>query len=395
MPRARRTARLTTILLGATLLGTMAAPIARAGEISAVDVVTPNPAPEANHTFNIAARPLSNVQDTGGTLTFYLDGSVTPEDGCSALDPGAWGNYAYCAVGTLLDAGFHTVKVEYTGTALIDPSSREVEFTVAPDVVHATAFQQYLTFYPVKDGYRDKVIISGERQEPSTATVRIYAPSGSLIKQVGFADASTPFAYAWDGRNAAGAVRAEGKYKITVTFIDAFDNSLTAVGFVTLSRKKLIWHTKTIERTGKSADDGGGHFGGAYVFADKSYIKIIPNGGDGQAAWDFTIPSAVAYDSLVFKAYAKHQRSTGDTTSVGLFDFTSGCSLGLPAPDTTCFGGLHPLGNASGTTAWFRSASVLSGFRYGRLVTGVVYGTKKVTYVYKVQLVVKYATLGY
>jgi hypothetical protein len=398
MPRARHRARLTTILLGAALLGTIAAPVARAGAVSAVEVAVPtSPDPEANHAFNIAARPVSDVHDVGGTLTFYLDDAVDPLPGCDAIDPGEWGNYAYCAIGaTDIPAGTYTITVQYSGTALVDGSSGQASLTVAPDVVHAVAFQQYLTFYPVRDGYRDKVIISGERQEPSTATVRIYAPSGALIKTVAFAEASTPFAFAWDGRYSAGGVRPEGKYKVTARFVDEFDNSLTAVGFITLSRKKLIWHTKTIERTGASADDAGGHLGAAYTFAGESYIKFIPNGGDGQAAWDFTIPSAVVYDSLVFRAYARHQRSTGDATALGLVNFTvPGCPVGLPAPDMSCIGGLHALGNASGTTAWFSTGKLGNAFHAGRFVRGMVWGTKKVTYVYRVQLVVRYATLGY
>jgi hypothetical protein len=398
MPRARRAARFTTLLLGVALLTSISVPVVRAGAVSTVEIRVPSPDPEANHAFNIAARPSSDVHDAGGTLSFFLDDAVDPLPGCEAIDPGEWGNYAFCAIGaTDLAPGTYTITVEYSGTALIDASSGQTSLTVGPDVVHALAFQQYLTFYPIKDGYRDKVIIGGERSEPITATLRIYSPAGALIKTVGFAEATTPFAYAWDGRYTAGGLRPEGKYKLTVTFVDEFGTTLLAIGFVNLSHKKLIWHTKTIERTGKSADDSGGHIGTAFTFAGSSYIKIIPSTGSGQASWDFTIPSAVAYESLTFKAYAKHQRTTGDTTFLGLENFAvPGCpTLVASLPPPSCFGGKHAVGNSSGTPAWFSSGSVLSGYRYGWLVRGIVYGTKKVTYVYRVQLVVKYATLGY
>jgi hypothetical protein len=327
-------------------------------------------------------------------MTFSLDGATI--DGCVDVEVGD-DNRGFCE-NLSLEQGQYTIKAEYSGTGTIDPSSTEGTLTIGEDLVHGQAFQQYLTFYPVKDGYRDTIAISAERGEPITATIRIYGPKGARIKTVTFAEGTTPVSYRWNGRYASGALRPEGTYGITVTLVDAFGTTAVAVGSVKLSHKKLIWHTKTIERAGDTADDSGGHIGSAFIYSGHTYIKIVPSTGSGQASWDFAIPSATVYSSLTFKAYARHDRTTGDGTVLGLENFTvPGCPTVVASlPDISCFGGRHPLGNAAGTTDWFSSAKVTSAsYRYGRLARGIVFGTKKVTYVYKVRLVVRYATLGY
>src|SRR5690242_8310584 len=248
MPRAPQRSRLAVVFAGSLLLAASLAPVARAGAASTLTLLLPSEVPEAHSTFNVAARVDNAPVDDGGTMTFSLDGVAI--DGCVAVDVGD-DNRGFCQ-NLSLEEGQYTIKAEYSGTATIDPSNAETTLTIGPDLVHAAAFYQYATFYPVSDGYRDSVILSGERYEPSTATVRIYSPEGTLIKTVAFAQAATPFGFAWNGRFNSGALRAAGKYKVTWTLVDAFGTTAIATAYVYLSHKKLIWHTQTLERTGKS-----------------------------------------------------------------------------------------------------------------------------------------------
>jgi hypothetical protein len=393
----RGATRFTTVLLGAVVLAAGLAPVVHAGAISSVEIVVPSPAPEAHHAVNIAARPSSDVHEAGGTLTFSIDDVVIP--GCTALDPGAWGNYAFCAIGASdLAPGTYTVHVDYSGTGSIDPSSGETELTIVADAVHAVEVGLSLTtFYPIPDGYRDKVRVQGFRQEALSGTIRIYNPSGTLIKTVAVASGTGAYFYDWDGRTSSGNVRDAGTYKVVQTLGDGFSTK-AFTSFVYLSHKRLIWHTKVIERTGDSANDAGGHVGSTSEPAGSPAIKLMPGTGDAQAGWLFTVPGATVYKSMTFKAYAKHTRTTGDTTRLGLQDFTK---LYPCVPDIAalwpvgCFGGFHAVGNTSGTTAWFATAGLGNNYRWGHTVRGIVFATKKVTYVYRVQLVVKYATLGF
>ena len=104
--------------------------------------------------------------------------------------------------------------------------------------------------YPYRDGYRDRVAIRGRlgRQAQSL--------SGSSIRPARWSRTSASararrarYAYEWTGRNAAGAILPEGKYKIVQRLKDTADNVKTATFYVTLS-KKLIWSKSTITLNG-------------------------------------------------------------------------------------------------------------------------------------------------
>ena len=52
-----------------------------------------------------------------------------------------------------------------------------------------------------------------------------------------------PYTYIWNGRNAAGTILPAGKYRIVQTLTDTALNLGLATFSVTLSKKKLAWHS--------------------------------------------------------------------------------------------------------------------------------------------------------
>src|SRR5262249_5475256 len=154
-------------------------------------------------------------------------------------------------------------------------SNAQTQLTIVPDTVHASPSVQYTTFYPVKDSYRDTVAIRGTRDEPVSVSIKIYSPTGSLLKTASYASATTPYSYAWTGKNSGGTIYAEGKYKIVQTLKDAFGTTKVLTSYVTLSKKKLYTYTATISKLGSSVSAKGGFNGGSVTLSTASgYARL-------------------------------------------------------------------------------------------------------------------------
>jgi hypothetical protein len=81
-----------------------------------------------------------------------------------------------------LNVGVHPMLVTYDGNSDYAASSKTFDLHVYNDLVDARAVgRNYSTFYPVKDGYRDWVTISGNRIEPISALIRVYSPGGGVV----------------------------------------------------------------------------------------------------------------------------------------------------------------------------------------------------------------------
>ena len=129
----------------------------------------------------------------------------------------------------------------YSGDANYDPvTSNVVTLTVVADIVDAIAEVQYSTFYPVKDGYRDTVRISGYRYEEAFRVKLDQDPQ--RVGQEG-SPSTCPkdrgrSAFAWNGCSASGSVLPAGTYRLSHTFDSEDGGHLVVHDEVRLSTKR-------------------------------------------------------------------------------------------------------------------------------------------------------------
>ena len=225
------------------------------------------------------------------------------------------------------------------------------------------------TFYPYKDGYLDTVAIHGSRIEPLAVAIRIYGPTGKLVRSTSYGRAAGGYAFGWNGRSNSGATLAAGKYKVVQTLIDAHGNHRAFTNYTTISTKRLRFTTVTIARTGKAY---------SAKFAD------LPSGaGYGYA---LTMPSATMYKAITVKIQGK---SSIPLASYGAQNFTR-CSVGA-SWFSSCF---DFLGNFPPSVAWVSHSATAARYHHGHTVrVGVFAAPGGSASIYKVEIVVTYGVL--
>jgi FlgD Ig-like domain len=293
--------------------------------------------------------------------------------------------------------GVYTLTGTYSGNTWSNGSNAQTQVTVVADTVHASPSVQYTTFYPVKDSYRDTVAIRGTRDEVVGVTIKVYSPSGSLLKTVSIASGTGAYNYNWNGRNSAGTIYASGKYKVVQTLKDGAGATKVVTSYVTLSKKKLYTYTKTITKKGSSVTAKGAAVGGKVTLSTTSgyaklYAPTLFTSWAG-AGWELTLPSATIYKSFYVRVYGRHSGPMGDT-SVSAQNFASCPYVAGSSWDVSCFDAPAQLSSTSGTTLhYYKTANLSSSHRAGtkvRVSVSSYYGT---TYIYKAQVVVTYQVL--
>jgi hypothetical protein len=302
--------------------------------------------------------PSTEAADATGTLSVYdngvLIGSKSPQAGTASFSFSG------------LSAGSHTLKLAYSGDATYASGESETKLEILPDIVESTGVGvSATTFYPYKDGYRDSVAIKGNRQEPASVSIRVYSPSGTLVRSASVPKATGSYSYAWNGRTSSGSQLAAGKYKVVQTLTDATATKRTVTSYVTLSSKRLVYTSTTIERT--------------YSQASKRTSSWI--------AWQFTVPAATVYKSMVFSVYGRSRTVPGG--SIGAQDFAVCPYSTYWSP--TCVTRSADLGIS---TAWYSRSLHTTYDRHGRYVRGYAWadyaGTAQVS---RARLKVTYGVL--
>ena len=360
--------------------------------------LTVPPVADANQPFTITANVSSIAPIApGATVTFRKVGSATPICTVAAGDP-----TTSCLVpGQAI--GSPQFTAEYSGNAdTLGVTSSPTTVTVVADTARATGVGvQYTTFYPYKDSYKDTDAIKGHRDESESVTIKIYNPSGSLYKTVSIATGTGDYSYVWNGRLSDGTIKAEGQYKIVQALTDNVGHVKTVTSYITLSKKKLVYTTKTITKTGSSLTAKGTLFGGTITVSTTSgYTKLSAASGSGQwagAGWSLTLPSATIYSSFYVRVYGRRSSGTG-TVHVGAQQFTrSGCAYSTSTDwDEACFGQFANIPVTSGTTLYYyKTVNLSSEYRSGTHVRVEVSTTGGTVYIYKAQVIVKYGYLTY
>jgi flagellar hook assembly protein FlgD len=388
----RRLRHVVAPLLAAVLLATLFATTVAAADPSTTTLSVVEASPQANHPLTLVAvvDPATTGWDTDATFDFTdTDAALVICDDKSA-DPG---NATQCVI-NFPTAGTHHYTATYSGNTVLDTStSVEIEVVVAPDTVDATNVGRNLsTFYPVKDGYRDTVTISGNRQELIKVTIRIYNAGNTKVKQVTKTEGVGHYAYSWNGRNAAGTILAAGKYKIVQTLVDHFGTTKAFTSYVYLSKKKLVTKSTYVTKSGANATVTGYDGTGSVAKSTTGGILRLKAGNAfAGAGWQFVLPSATIYKSIAFQLEAKAPFAV-PPTQIAVQNFVW-CARSGPPWNTACFNHVKNIGNSSGSLKWYSTSGNVSSNRDGRYVRGLVYVQHGTVYVYKVRIKVTYQVL--
>ena len=164
-------------------------------------------------------------------------------------------NQTSCTI-NLPAAGTYHFKAVYSGNTVLagsesDPATGGI--TVDPDSVEAHAVGVSAgSIYPVKDGYRDTVTLSGNRDESIAVTISIYNSSNKRVRLATKSSATGSYSYVWNGRDSKGAVLPAGKYRVVQKLVDTSGTTKSFTAYVNLSTKKLVTVTKTITKNGSA-----------------------------------------------------------------------------------------------------------------------------------------------
>jgi hypothetical protein len=348
---------------------------------------------EAHHAFQLEASVGSSLNDwaIGATMTFRKVGVSTPI--CVvAVDPSQG---TRCTVPAQSTLGAVQYTATYSGNAdNKGATSSPLDMMIVADTVHATGVgRQYSTFYPYRDGYEDTDAIKGTRGETIGVTIRIYNPSGALIRTVTIGSGTGSYSYSWNGRNSAGTEYAAGAYKITQTLKDSAGTSKTYTNSVYLSHKILYTYSKAIAHYGSSVAAKGTIAPGTISFNTTSHYTVLKTGSGGWAGvgWEFTLPSATIYKSIKFQIYAKGGLGV-PPTDIGMQNFKTCPYVASTTWDVSCFDRMVGVGN-QGTTAWYTTYGYVTTNRSGNRARGIISDGAGTWYVYKVQVVVTYGIL--
>ena len=334
---------------------------------------------------------VSPASVTGGTLSIVdaLDGST--------IASGAVGSGATSVTVTRTFAtGSHPLTATYTGDGDFEGSQAHVTQTVNADtMVNASGLNvAYPTFYPYRDDYRDTELVRGNLHETATVAVRIFNPSGSLIKNVSLGTLSPgAYVYAWNGRNSSGAILPEGRYKIVQRLRDSASNVKTATFYVVLSRERLIWRTSTIRLDGSQifgyADPGNGSIN-TTASAYGNGVLLSSGGSWVGVVYRFTLRSAVRYGKTI--TFAVRGRSPNNrTVSEGLWNRDGGAWSNPNAYDYKTIGPGYQWWSISGSSRLHLSAQHRA---FGSVVVANT-GAVRTFDIESVRLVYRWAVLGY
>ena len=354
---------------------------------------------ETGQSFVLGAIVISDggllVDDEGATITFYKVGSNTPI--CSLTFTQSI--LTECTVPGQ-PVGTSSFRAIYSGNSQVaGMPSMDLAVPIGANTVHATGVGvDSTTIYPVTDAYKDKVYAKGTRDEPISVSIRIYNPGGTLIRTITLAQGTGAYAASWNGRNSAGTILPEGKYKFVQTLKDGPGATKVVTSYVTLSKKRMYTYTKTISKNGSSLNAKGTIGGSVTTNSTAGYAKLYAPGlfeNWAGAGWELSLPAASVYKNVYVRIYGRHSGSDG-ATDLGAQNFSWCARSTTQAWSEDCFGSWAFVPTTSGTTLhYYRTASLSSQYRSAgkvRLMVSTYGGT---TWVYKAQVVVTYGILKY
>jgi hypothetical protein len=322
-------------------------------------LLSPNPvaiAAAATFTATVAPNPAS------GAVEWIIDGVAA---GTTPVGPAgtATTSRTYDAPGT------HTVQAHFTeGTVFDESTSPQQVLTVSVTDTGVSASGVGVsssTFYPYKDGYRDTVAIRGTPGEPLSVVVKVYNTSRRTVRSWSLASRTAAWSISWNGRNAAGTRLPAGKYRVTQTLRDALGHTREYRSYVTISNKRLYWHTASIARYGNQYSMYGDPGSGSVSRSASSYsrgVRLTSGTSWVAVRYSFTLHSATIYEALKFKVLGRSRN--GSTAEAGLWNRMYGSNRDVACYDRKTIGPGY---------RWYTIGADSATHRSGRSAYGIVF----------------------
>ncbi len=254
-----------------------------------------------------------------------------------------------------------------------------------------------VTFYPVKDGYRDTFTAGVSSSKAATVVLTIRSGRGVVVRTLRANRPAGRTNLVWNGRDSRGHLVPAGTYRWQYSVIDAAGNRASAADErVTVSGRRLVARVAEVAlRAAGYRSAGGTDTCSSARKRDSSFRSGVelrnacpPGSGDfAYASYRFTVPHAVRYARLTFQVYGRSHRSSELSVAVDRVDG----ELEIPAYVKINRGGSH----------WHSVASVpaaghIDGARHvyaSVLLTGRYRGTNDFD-LRTVRMRVGYTTLG-
>jgi hypothetical protein len=344
--------------------------------------------PQTHHPYTIFVEPYAAVPVDHLPLP---TGTVTLKDGPTSLGTKPLENGAGTFEISAFTAGNHTLTASYSGDGYYAPGTGTLPLPITADVVEASNVGiQFGTFYPATDGYRDTLAIRGTRLESATVGIRIFGPSGVVVRTATLSAANGSYSYAWNGRTSAGAVLPGGFYRVVQTLTDGFATKSTFESTVNLSTKKLFTKTAYVTLSGPNFTVKGSGGGGSVTKSTAGgYVKLTAgDGGWAAAGWEFRLPAAFGYKSVSFEIDAKGGLSA-PPNRFAIQNFER-CAR-TNDWNESCFERWTSVGNNPPSRRWYAtSASGSASYRSPAYVRGIVHVGFGTVYVYTARAKVVY-----
>jgi flagellar hook assembly protein FlgD len=218
--------------------------------------------------------------------------------------------------------GTYTILVETAAGGLLGTASAHVRVdNTRPNLGVPSGAN--VTFYPVHDGYGDVFSSHVSTNEPGTLWLVITTTSGHNVRVLKHTHGNTgTFTLTWDGLSSGGHLVPQGVYHFRWDAQDTAGNLRTGHTYaLTLSYKRLVTHTATMQKNGDQAYE--------YGATDTSCVEVSRalsffshgvwmlnvcdeafDGDQGVAAFfSFAVPGATRYNSIAVSSYGETQNA--------------------------------------------------------------------------------------
>jgi hypothetical protein len=116
--------------------------------------------------------------------------------------------------------------------------------------VDGTAVISPQYYYPVKDGYKDRLTVEGTRNGEQTLNVKVRTAEGALVYEDSLPSASGDYQWTWNG-HLDGEVMPAGSYDVIAKLGETSPNTKVVTKRIFVRHDYVTWAKKRVSRTGR------------------------------------------------------------------------------------------------------------------------------------------------
>ena len=209
------------------------------------------------------------------------------------------------------------------------------------------------TFYPLKDGVLDEVVVSGRSKERVTVSISVFNSAGRRVWSKSESVMALSYTLKWNGRTSSGSLLPAGRYKVVHRVTDKSGNSYTKTAVATLGHQRAVWKSASITLYGDQYSDVDST---SFAFA-LPRVGIFPRGvvlfgnlydEHASALYAFALPRRAAYGTLQLSVYGLSHDGGGPALMSILGDPDSYVSPNIERYTGTALGWYTVKGRAAG-----------------------------------------------